>query len=285
MLSLMMLSLLACDPASSDKDDDDGHLMGTDTQPTGGGSTPPTDAPDIELSVTEIDFGEIDPSDGLPSETVLISNLGGVELNLSAVYLVYGDQGFSLGDLQTDVVPSGADVALTIDFSPKAADAVTDTVVIASDDPDEPTLEIALSGSRVAAWLDASPDPADFGEVGVGCREDLDVTLTNETSELLRILELEIAGDEVLSIDDALLPWTLGPEESHVVSASFRPEEIGAAAATVTLLTDSVDVPERDLELSGAGISGGAQTDTFDVDSTTGAFGIWGQSERRDAVV
>ena len=103
--------------------------------------------PDITVTPTSHSFGLISP--GTSSEqTFEVSNIGGGDLNVTAVNLTGADAGeFSIvsgGDPFTLGVGESGDVVIS--FNPSSLGVKNATLEIQSNDPDQPLLEIPLTG-------------------------------------------------------------------------------------------------------------------------------------------
>jgi len=216
------------------------------------------------LSTGTLDFGEVDPTGGPASKTVLIYNVGNADLNIESVSLTDGEQGFSVSRKQAGVVSPNEELPLTITFSPESTDLSTDMVVIASDDPDEPITELSLFGSRVPL-LQVSPEPVNFGDTIVGCTQQQEFSLTNTTSSTIKVVEIGTPDDKAFSLDDAGLPWSVEPLSTLNGTAWFQPVYEGLQTATVGLTTDFSTSPTLDVTMIGTGRSSGQQTDVVKV--------------------
>jgi hypothetical protein len=104
----------------------------------------PVDQPDIELSVAELDFGEVS-SGGTAKRSFVVRNVGGGPLSITnvisdhAAFTVLGATSFSIG-------PAGSH-EVTINYTASAEGEQRGTIQISSDDPDEPTLSLSVVGS------------------------------------------------------------------------------------------------------------------------------------------
>ncbi len=125
--------------------------------------------------------------------TFTVSNEGGADLTVESIevdndaYMVDGD-GFTLG--------SGESAEITVTFEPEDAGQFDATLTIASDDPDEGVVEVALSGSAV--WFpDIEVDPADaldFGRHAVFSEVERNLVINNVGRENLVIDNIVVEG-------------------------------------------------------------------------------------------
>ena len=105
------------------------------------------------ISASTLDYGTVDLTfgDSYPM-TVTLSNTGSGSLAISNVVLAGADLGsFAIvdgGDLATLAAGSTHDITLT--FNPSSEGAMTAFLRVVSDDPDQSTLEVILSGTGAA---------------------------------------------------------------------------------------------------------------------------------------
>ena len=119
--------------------------VGCDDDPAG-----PDDSPDIGASVLALNFGEIDLSFGASvTQMVTVTNSGDGDLQIQSVSLIGADAGeFALesGD-GAATLDDDASQDIVVFFDPASTGAKDATLRIMSDDPDEPTLDVDVSGT------------------------------------------------------------------------------------------------------------------------------------------
>jgi uncharacterized protein YjdB len=101
--------------------------------------------PDIQVLSTSIDFGQVATSE-VASAQLQIDNVGGATLNVSSISS--DDPAFTPIPASA-AIPPGGSVLIEIQALAPAAGSFSATLTIASDDPDEPTLEVLLTGVGV----------------------------------------------------------------------------------------------------------------------------------------
>jgi uncharacterized repeat protein (TIGR01451 family) len=136
----------------------------TDPDPSNNSGTETTtvEPPDISVSPTSHDFGNVLVGDSSDVEITVSNNSVIAELNVSSMSLTNTTDfaldvasGSSPCGTTAPVIAPSASCTVTATFMPQSATAFTVTVFtadlsITSDDPDEPTLDVALSGGGVA---------------------------------------------------------------------------------------------------------------------------------------
>ena len=119
--------------------------MGCNDDPAG-----PESIPDIGTSLAAVAFGELDLSFGASvAQTVTVTNTGGGDLEIQSMSLSGADAGeFGLeSGGSAAVLVANASQDIVVFFDPASVGAKNATLRIMSDDPDEPTLDVGLSGT------------------------------------------------------------------------------------------------------------------------------------------
>ncbi len=104
-----------------------------------------TGVQDISVTPDTIDYGQVFVN-GTDSAIVSISNMGTDDLAISSV--TTDNSVFTVDNINTTLAP-GASVDAVVYYAPTAAQADLGTLTIISDDPDEGTYTVALSGTAV----------------------------------------------------------------------------------------------------------------------------------------
>ena len=240
-----------CTVAVGDDDDDD---TGDDDDTVGDDDDDDDDGAedqDISVDPSSVNFGDVPQNQASAGDVVTISNVGGAPLLVNSVEVtgadasLFGVGGFSGGTLQ----PGGAPANLNISFNAAAATVgpKSANLVITSDDPDEPTVNIPMSANVVepcigGAQLEvvgASETPNPLGSpptlyyVLLTPNVSTDVTLSNSGCDALGISAIAddsgtIVGpnaDITITGQSPALPWTLGPGETGTVT--FQTGSVG----------------------------------------------------------
>lgn len=113
-------------------------------------------AQDILVKPLRIDFGNINKGDSSSDEIITIENEGGAHLSVSNIVITGNDADDFTIDLEGGPNPvqstpatilPGEDATITVVFSPSSAGAKSASLEITSNDPDEETTIIILTGS------------------------------------------------------------------------------------------------------------------------------------------
>jgi hypothetical protein len=110
-------------------------------------------APDVDVAPVALDFGDVELGRSLDL-IATVTNLGDAALALTDVSLAPGsDPAFAIDPTPPlrlpGVLEPGGTLDVAVRFTPASAPAVAGWLEIASDDPDEPRVRVALVGSGV----------------------------------------------------------------------------------------------------------------------------------------
>jgi hypothetical protein len=133
---------------------------------------------DINVTPTALDFGATDI--GTPvTQSLTINNLGNAPLNLSGATLCAGTSAEFSVNLAATTVATGSSIPLDVTYTPTDDGVDSGCIEIASNDPDENPLIVAVNGSATAVatgtgvigdyiWTDSNGNGAqDAGEPGL----------------------------------------------------------------------------------------------------------------------
>ena len=225
-------------------DDDDDDATGDDDDATGDDDDSTTSGDgDISVDPVSVDFGDVPQNQNPPGDVVQISNTGGGALVVSSIDITGVDAalfisgGYAGGTLQ----PGGAPASLNLTFNaagaalgPKSA-----TLVITSDDPDEGTVNIALTANVtqpcdggpvlniVGGTLTPNPigSPPNLVYVVLGMSAQTDVLVENSGCDTLSVTSLAddsgtLVGPnpDITIVSQDPLPWALGAGETASVT-------------------------------------------------------------------
>ncbi|MEM7051838.1 MAG: choice-of-anchor D domain-containing protein [Acidobacteriota bacterium] len=155
-----------------------------------------------------------------------------------------GGAGGSLG--------ADATTSLTVRFSPAVRDQREALLVIPTDDPDEPRVEVTLVGLGTEPELATIPEARDFGSVGVGASAVRFVRVVNVGENNLTVTGSRLtAGD--FALEDGGAPFTLTPDGERALRLRFSPDGLGPRSAELALGSDDPARPTVVVPLTGFG--------------------------------
>ncbi len=179
--------------------------------------------PDIVVDPLSIDFGQVDIGH-TNVHTVFVDNIGAANLDVTAVTLS-GSSDFSVssGGLP-GVLVQFAQATAYVTYAP--SDDVDDsaTLTFASNDPDEPTVDVLLYGEPTPyPDIDVDPWTVDFGGVRINTTEYEWVTITNVGDADLEIYNCQASGDPSFFINTDPGGAVVSPGGSVQMEIGFDP--------------------------------------------------------------
>ncbi len=239
---------------------ENGAPLALDQTPITGFAPPP----DINVAIANSgNFGAVCSGDQADLDLTLF-NQGMCDLTISDIDLVPDMGSFELpADLTFPLVLSpDADFTVPVRFSPDMCFDVqeTRTVKITSDDPDEPMVNVDVSGVAPCPNLIIDPEalnginafPATVVDTSgtLGCFSERGITLRNNAQCPLTISSISAAGADFLVTDPTVFPILLpGGEETLGVTVRFVPQADADPLAPsevtgqLTVVSDDPDGP------------------------------------------
>jgi len=214
--------------------------------------------PDIAVVPAWLDFGAVAVGDQV-TRPVAISNQGSRDLTLWQLLVLGPDAGDF--DLAGPAIPQVlAPLELTsvdVTFAPTAPGPAEATLAVASDDPDQGLVEVALAGQGGVPSISVTPDAHDYGEIvygDAGANVPFTFTVANTADGALQVTASVVTGADPdgFTVDAGGAPFTLAGGESRPVLVSFRPAgRTGAMSAVLRFASNDPAVPYADVTLQG----------------------------------
>jgi Abnormal spindle-like microcephaly-assoc'd, ASPM-SPD-2-Hydin len=229
-------------------------------------------APDITVDPTQVTFASYEVGvSAEQTEVVVVTNDGDADLHIQDLYLADSTAPFTVGSISSVLIQPGSTAQFTVTFEAQTSGSATGTVLIDSDDPDEPTVEVQLTGDGIAPVIEVTPETYDFGTLYVGCDSRLPVTISNVgTADLIvSSLEYNTASVDDILLDDSAstngaLPWTLAPSESVEVYVDYAPLDAYSDIAYLMIASNDPWVPTTMATQNGGGAFFGDNLDVFE---------------------
>jgi Abnormal spindle-like microcephaly-assoc'd, ASPM-SPD-2-Hydin len=117
---------------------------------------------------------------------------------------------------------------------------------------------ITLSGTGIAAGLTLSVNPSSlsFGNVNVSATASKNVTITNTGNSSVAISSVTLTGTQFTLTGGSAV--TLSPSQSITLTVQFGPTIAGAAAGTLTIVSNATGSPAT-VAVSGSGVAAPVQ--------------------------
>ncbi len=222
--------------------------------------------PEITISPANANFGCVNVG-ASPTRTFTIESSGDIPLTVTNItgptnplFTLTIPGGFATGV----PIPVGNSFTFTVQFSPTAPGPVSDTIVIASDDPDNPTRTINLTGTGHVPAADFFLDPTitnlNYGEVEVGYRFGKGVRIVNN-GDIPLGFQVEIVGDSRFGVSTDVNTPGAGSSGPLAITIPGTLNPCGGGTASEVILRVSFDATAPE---------GGPYTATLRISGITG---------------
>jgi hypothetical protein len=199
---------------------------------------------ELTVSPEVIDFGPV--TVGLAGRrSLIIANKGAGQLRI----LEAKANAALAGEVRLDVVPyalpGGDEAEIPLVFTPKSSGARNGVIVIKTDGPTTPEVQVQILGLGIDPRLVATPDVVDFGRVTVGMVATATVTIKNVGSE--RVVVRAVTPDIDTSAElTAVLRGIIGldPGQSFTLSIAYQPIDGGFDEGRF-IIADDTAIPMR----------------------------------------
>jgi len=188
--------------------------------------------PDIEVSPIAVDFGSLNAVGVVASEVITVKNTGDDTLNIADIHLDLGGSVYSLTPIGDPAILPGSESQFIATYDPSTYETNIDSIVIVSNDPDEPVVNIPVLGMGDAPVIEIDPYYYDFGTTLVGCDGYQPVTIMNIGNVDLHVTDLDyfvtFPTDLLIDEDEVAngpLPWVILPGESRIVHIGHVPTD------------------------------------------------------------
>lgn len=220
-----------------------------------GGGTP---TPDISVSPTSVDFGDVNVDES-SDEIVTVSNDGSADLEVTDLSTT--NAVFSVISPSTPfTLTPGASEDVTVRFSPTAEGTQSGDLEITSDDPDEGTVTVGLTGNGVVPPPDepdiaVDPTSLDFGQVTVADSADATVTVTNNGTQTLTVSDLTTTNS-VFSVVSPAAPFDVAADGgTDTVTVRFKPTTESVENGDLEITSNDPDEGLVTVALTGEGVT------------------------------
>jgi hypothetical protein len=231
-----------------------------------GTGTPPANVCDINVTPLSRNFGSVVVGQ-TATLAVSIGNTGTGPCSVSALAVTPAEFALhtSVPARPFTVQPSAA-VQVQLNYAPVNQGADTGSLQVTSDDPDEGTVTVALSGTgsvATACNIQVSQLALNFGGVPLGSSATRSTTITNTGDANCTVNSVSVTGSSEFTINPVLpsLPLTLIPGDGVPVSVRYTPSGLGDDAGTLTTRTSDPDQPTLTVSLAGSGVATAPQCD------------------------
>lgn len=206
--------------------------------------------PNIVVSPTSLNFGNVTVNTS-SNLTLKIKNTG--SNNLSVTNIVSGNSVFTFSGGTTYTIVPNDSVTLTVTFTPTAALTYSANLTITSNDPDQSSLDVPLSGTGTSLQpnITVNPNSLNFGNVAVGSNNSLSVTVSNDGQADLSVTNV-ILSNNVFTYSGNT-SFTLAPGANSQLTIQFKPLNAVTYYGTLKIVSNSPGEDTVTVTLSGEG--------------------------------
>jgi hypothetical protein len=236
--------------------------------------------PEIYVSTDVIEFSDVDTST-YSQKAFYIYNYGDVNLLIPEDSLIIANSAsgaFTLVDISGDISIDPLDsLDISVRFQPTQLGLNLDTLNINSNDPQNPTILIELSGTGVETGLIpeifVSKNVLEFNQVDTTTYEEKIFYISNLGNQTLIVpkdsIYIEHPADQVFSITSPIDDIFIAPQDSEGVTIRFEPTAVGPFIADLWIMSNDPQTPSTSVTLSGTGISRGSALISIDQTNST----------------
>jgi len=210
--------------------------------------------PEAAVVPEVLDFGEV-PVDYSVTGYATVTNSGLVALNLGELGLNDSEGVFAIGEHATQAERDVA-IEIPVTFTPRQYTSYTSALTIPTDDPDNPTLLVTVTGVGVEAPTpDILVDPLalDFGTVPANGVGTLYFSIENEGDGTLVLDTLTQDGAGAFVVVGDVAGQSLAPGGSTLVVVNYLPTQDAGDHGSLRLASNDPDEPEVVITLVGNG--------------------------------
>ncbi|HBF13498.1 MAG TPA: hypothetical protein DDW49_09005 [Deltaproteobacteria bacterium] len=223
--------------------------------------------PEISVNTQRINFGHVTPGNASDPYTIRIRSDGPGPLTLQNIILTAEAPAPNNNQYQLDNIPlewplilaPRTELELNLTYLPQVYGSHNTFLVISSDDENESTIRIPISGSANAREISVSTDQIDFGEVNQGANSPIqNITVQNEGNLplILQNISLAPAADPInnqytIHNIPAAWPVVLPAHGQLIFGLSYDPVIVGEHVTSISISSNDIDEPIINIPVTG----------------------------------
>lgn len=209
----------------------------------------------LEVSAGNRDLGQVNPGQSA-RQIVSLHNAGNQDLHLGNL----GFEGSAIGyHLSADscsgtTLATTANCTITVRFSPVHGGRSIAKLVIASDEPVTPRVELNYSATGNAPWLQTK-NRVDFGAITPGDQGDASLTISNGGTQALVISQASLeAGKRFQIVSENCSTAPIAAHANCSISLKFSPDAFGTFSDQLNISSNDLQYPLRSVAILGKGL-------------------------------
>lgn len=226
-------------------------------------------SPEIEVNPVDYNFEKVLISDS--SDTVIsVQNIGDSTLKISSIELIDSSSTFSITSPSSSDVAPGDLLEILVTYAPNFYESNEATIVIKSNDSDEPRVYVDLVGSGSAPIIKITPESFDFGLTHLGCGGNLSLNVKNIGDVDLEITDIDFLSTIPSDFDSINLleyidnlPIILSENDSFDISLDYAPTDLLDDAGIINIYSNDPITPMASATQDGVGDYGSTFEETF----------------------
>jgi len=216
--------------------------------------------PEIEISPRSVNFGKVD---GSRTRKVKIRNRGDADLQVTQVATCLGTSPEFSASPPTATIQARKHIDLRVTYSPIDEGSDTGCLDISSNDLDEPTLSLTVSGSRKesgqgggggGANLSLKPDSLRFGDVEIGTIAELNTQVHNQSGSTIEAVVNNCTDTSAEFDFSPLTAFSVGPGQRATILVTYEPIDPGTDTGCLEVRDAQNSAVLAELDVRGTGV-------------------------------
>lgn len=213
---------------------------------------------EINVLESELDFKTVSLGDSFTLDVHFLNSGGDT---LFANLFLHENDVFTLSKSSLQIMPDLSFDTVKVTFKPYTPLTFQDSLIILSNDPDDPRMAIPLFGGGVGPSINISQNNLDFGLVSVYSDSSQVINISNNGNDILTIEKISVLNQQadsiVFQLSDTTLsgPFTIPPDSGKLLSVQFKPTYVGLVTKQLQIQSSDPFRKEVLIPLSGVGIA------------------------------
>lgn len=211
---------------------------------TGYGSVPV-----FNISTTSLEFGTV-VVDGMLEKNIVITNLGRSTLNIdfvndSNVFLVSGNS-LSIG--------KNSSKNIKISFSPKESLNYQENIIIQTNDPQNPIIQLEVKGIGIfAPRISVTPRNINFGAVQMKKSKQINILISNTGTQLLNFRTSIESSARLQTFSISPVEGSVQGSNKTTLISTFNPSDPQSLSGILKIFSNDLNEPTIEINLAGVG--------------------------------